>query len=180
MKISRTDAHDRFSYLQQQADYISQGIEDCKTKNSLGEALLASAPYMYVYAHKREIGTDERFSLWMNGFYSSLADVPTARLLWQPRLRRPAPELNSMLFKVYPHDDIVKIIWMIPQQELWEQYEKGKMTESQIIYESIDQYKKDPKKLEYPDDEDLSDEAIQKIYARVAHAIKTTKPEIAD
>jgi hypothetical protein len=165
MKINHLDAHDRFTYLNKtQSDLIAQGIEECKTKNQLGKALLSLSPYIYIFAHKRQIGMDERFSLVIKGFYAYLEETPTHRLIWQPRLTKPAPQENSMLFKVYKNKDWVKVYWIIPEASMWPQYEKGKLSESEIIVNSIHSFKTDSKKLMAPEEEDLSQEQCESIY----------------
>ena len=126
MKISRTDAHDRLQFFNKQADHISQGCEDC-IKGRPEE--FGDYPF-YIFAHKREINTDERVSIYnfdmVEAFsnpnykrqYFSLEDVPSARMIWQARLTRPRPQENSMCFKHYPLKDIINICWIIPSKEL--------------------------------------------------------------
>lgn len=99
--------------------------------------------------------------------YESLSDVPTDRLIWQPRLTKPKAQDNSMLFKAHPGFDTVKVIWMIPAREMWEQYTKGKMLENKTVVESIELFKTDPRKLEQKEDDDLPDHVISKIYEEI-------------
>ena len=73
-----------------------------------------------------------------------------------------------MLFKGYPGTDNVKIIWIIPDRCLWEQFEKGKMTENKTVWESIDMFVNCPDKLEAKEEDDYSDQAIEKIYMEIS------------
>lgn len=156
--IKRTDAHDRLIELQKQADHISQGCQDC-IKNRPEE--FGNHPF-YIFAHKREIGQDERFSLFLE--YGSFDKVPTHRLIWQPRLTKPKMEENSMLFKYYPKNDVIKVIWMLPARELWDQYSKGKLSENKVVSESIYDFKNNKVKMEEKEEDDLSDKMIDTIY----------------
>lgn len=176
MKIKRTETHDRLQQFSKQADYISQGCEEC-IRNRPQE--FESLPF-YIFSHKREIGIDERRSMYNLDFYDSLThenyqkkytsleDVPTARLIWEPRLTKPLPQENSMLFKAYPGTDNIKIVWMIPSKELWPQYKKGNLTEHQIVCESIYDFENNPRKLSASEDDDLPDEKINAIYEQMS------------
>ena len=144
MKINHLDAHDRFeSFIQQRFD-ISECCQDMLNKKPFGDI-----PF-YAFAHAR---TDD--------------DGLTKRLVWQPRLTKPKAQENSMLFKLYP-PDMVKVIWMIPASELWATFERGKMTQNQLIWESIQKFKTDKKKLEANEDDDLTDEQIAKVYEAIS------------
>jgi len=141
LKINRLDAHDRFEYFTKQSFDISQTIQQIISTRPFGDY-----PF-YLFAHAR-----------------TADDGVTKRLIWQPRLTRPKAQTNSMLFKVDPKTDIVKIIWMIPPKEQWHMFERGKMTENEIIAESIYDYQHNRQKLEAKDPDDLADEVIDKIY----------------
>lgn len=155
MKINRLDAHDRLLFYKKQSDYISQGCQDC-IKNRPEE--FGVLPF-YIYAHARTEDEGEN-----------------KRLIWQPRLAKPQRvETNSMLFKYYPSTDTIKIIWMIPDERMWRQFVKGNMTESQIIIESIHNFKYNRKMLIAKEDDDLSDEKIDAIYTQIALNQKNKK-----
>lgn len=141
MKINRLETHDRLQHFTKQSFYIAECCQDLINQRPFGEY-----PF-YIFAHSR---TDE--------------DGLTKRLIWQPRLTKPKAQSNSMLFKAYPGTDIIKIIWMIPAVELWEQYEKGKLTENKTVYDSIQAYKLNRNSLEREEDDDLADEKIDEIY----------------
>jgi hypothetical protein len=107
--------------------------------------------------------------------YKTLEDVPEKSIIWQPRLTKPKTQTNSMLFKVKPGTDIVRVIWMIPAREMWAQYEKGKLTESSIIAESIHDFEHDRKKLEASEPDDLTEEEVDSIYREISTAAKWKK-----
>jgi len=89
-----------------------------------------------------------------------MEEVPSARLIWEPTLDKPLAQENSMLFQAYPGTDNIKVIWMIPAKELWEQYSKDKITEHNIVAESIYDFQNNRRKLEVREEDDLSDEKL--------------------
>lgn len=151
MKINRLETHDRFQHFtKQQFD-----IGECCTeviKNRPEE--FGNRPF-YIFAHPR---TDD--------------DGITQRLIWQPRLTRPKPQTNSMLFKAHPPGDVLKVIWIIPKRELWSNYAKGMMCENKTISDSINDFRHNRKKLEKADPEDLDDKAVESIYREIARNAK--------
>ena len=152
MKINRLDAHDRFQYFTKQSFDIAECCQDLINKRPFGEH-----PF-YIFAHAR---TED--------------DGVTKRLIWQPRLTKPKAQTNSMLFKAYPGSDIIKIIWMIPARELWEQYEKGKMTENETVSQSIHDFQFNRQKLEEKEDDDLNDDQIDFIYTQISADLSSKK-----
>lgn len=145
MKINLLDAHDRLQHYQKQGQNISECCEDLIRQRPFGDH-----PF-YIFAHAR---TDD--------------DGVTRRLIWQPRLTKPKAQTNSMLFKAYPGTDTIRIVWMIPAREMWDQFQHGKLTESKIVSESIDHFRNAKEKLEAKEDDDLSDEEIDKIYLELS------------
>ena len=183
MKINRLETHDRFEHFTKQSFDIGKTCQDMIDSRPFGDHSF------YIFAHKREIDMAERLALFNEDLWASIADpnykrmfnsfeeVPSARIVWQPRLTKPEPQENSMLFKGYPGSDNIKLIWMIPASELWEQFEKGKMTENETIYESIQLFKNNPGKLAEKESDDYSDEAINLIYEEIARAAKDKPKE---
>lgn len=152
MKINREETHDRYQYLMQdQALSLSQGAEECLKQNPLSLGLQQYSPYIYMFAHPR-----------------TCEDGITKKMIWQPRLSRPKPQTNSYLFRAKSHSDIIEICWMIPPREMWPQYDKGKITESDIVLWSIDQFTNHRDRLSQKEEDDLSDEIIKNIYIKVA------------
>ena len=148
MKINILEAHDRKQHLiKNESEIIAQGAEDCLKKNNLSLQLQDKSPYIYIFAHPR-----------------TSDDGVSKRLLWQPRLTKPAPQTNSYLFRVKSKTDVLEVIWCIPQKELWGQYKKGNITESELVLWSIDQYENHRKKLAEKDKDDLQDWQVRDIY----------------
>jgi len=145
MKLNRLETHDRYEHFTKQSFSIAECCQDLINKRPFGEH-----PF-YIFAHPR---TDD--------------DGVTKRLIWQPRLTKPTPQTNSMLFKVYPGTDIVKVIWMIPDRALWEQYKKGNVTENNTVRDSINDFQHNRKKLEQKEPDDLSDDQIDAIYRNIS------------
>jgi hypothetical protein len=175
MKLNRQETHDRLLSFKQQADYISKGCEEC-IRNRPDQFTM---PF-YIFAHTRNIEADERISIYesdvLHGMidpmyvrqYNVLGDVPTARLIWTPRLSKPTPQQNSMLFKAYPPTDNVKVIWMLPAKELWDQYLKGNMLQNEMVVQSINMFKTDFATMSLPEEDDLPDARVNDIYANIA------------
>ena len=146
MKIDLYETHDRYREFTTKKDFdISVCCQDLINQRPFGSHAF------YIFAHTR---TDD--------------DGVTKRLIWQPRLTRPTPQTNSMLFKAYPGTDIIKVLWMIPAREMWSQYEEGKITANQTILDSIRDFQFDRQKLERAENDDLSDETINQIYKEIA------------
>ncbi len=151
MKVKTLEAHDRLKYfINDQSANVFQGAEDCMLKNPISLGIQEKSPYVYIFAHPR-----------------TADDGVNKRLLWQPRLSIPQVQTNSYLFRGISHSDIIEIIWILPAQELWEQYEKGNVTESNLAASSISQYKLDKKVLERPHPDDMSEERARPILKQV-------------
>jgi len=177
MKINLLETHDRLLEFNRQADYISKGCQNC-IENRPPE--FGFHPF-YIWAHKRVKELDERIADYNKDIqrsivdisymrkYSKLEDVPTARLIWVPRLTKPKAEENSMLFKAYPPGDNIRVIWMIPDRALWGQYDKGDVIENQTVYDSIRDFLTNKEKLEIKEDDDLSDHIVDSIYKEIAN-----------
>lgn len=152
MEIDRLETHDRYEHFTKQ----SFDIGEC-CQNLINQRPFGHHPF-YIFAHAR---TDD------DGF--------TKRLIWQPRLTKPKAQTNSMLFKAYPGHDTIKIIWMIPERELWTQYEKGKITASETVMTSIQNFQHNREVLERKEDDDLTDEQIDGVYRNLASQARYDK-----
>lgn len=141
MKVDIFDAHDRYKHFVNQDFDIVTCIKDMINQKPFGDH-----PF-YIFSHART--EDDGFN---------------KRYIHQPRLIRPAVATNSMLIRVFPKNpDIVKIIWMIPQRELWDQYTKGLVCEDPFILECIYRYINDPLSFLEPDEYDISPEKARDI-----------------
>lgn len=141
MKINRLDAHDRLLYLKKtQSNDIGECCQDLINQKPFGDH-----PF-YILAHAR---TAE------DGFNKNFILMP-----WP--IKHP-PETNSMMFKAYPGTDRIDVLWIIPARELWPQYKKGNITESEIVCYSIYKFENDRESLAAPDDSDLSPEQAQEV-----------------
>lgn len=138
MKVNRLEAHDRLIEVHKQKDHIGQAVEEC-IRNVPDEVKSS----FYVYAHKRTIGLDEMAKYMLK----SPGKVPTHRIVWMPRITKPEPTENSMLFLVKKGSDEVRILWMLPDACMWEQYGPDKMTHDPVIWESIQTFKSNPAEL---------------------------------
>lgn len=142
MKLNRLETHDRLKhFVKDQSANVFQGAEDCLKRNPLSIAIQEKSPYVYLFAHAR---TDD--------------DGVTKRLLWQPRLTVPEAQSNSYLFRAISHSDLIETCWILPPHEMWNQYEKGNVTEHELALWSINQYKTNKKSLEKPHPDDLPEE----------------------
>ncbi len=147
MKLNVHDAHDRYKYLiKDQWESISKGADECLLRNPLSLAIQDKSPYVYIFAHPRK--TD---------------DGRNERLLWQPRLSIPNPETNSYLFRAISKTDILQIVWVIPKREMWDQYQKGNVTESETVSWSINQFINNRIGLAKPHPDDMPEEKARLI-----------------
>ena len=145
MKINRLETHDRYQFFTKQNFDIGECCQNLIDRRPFGEY-----PF-YIFAHAR---TDD--------------DGVRKRLIWQPRLTKPEAQTNSMLFKAYPGKDIVKVIWMIPARELWDEFKRGNMTENETVLQSIRDFQNNRLALEAKEPDDLSDEQINAIYSSMS------------
>jgi hypothetical protein len=176
MKINILDAHDRLQHLKKQSDVLGQYCQSIIDSSPFG-----NRPF-YIFAHKRQISPDERIAILNSSLhgqieqkYFSLADVPTHRMIWQPRLTKPKAQTNSMLFKVHPGTDILQTVWIIPERELWSQYNKDNLTENETVRYSINAFINNREQLEAPDDEDPSEDEIKSTYLQLSAEAKRKK-----
>lgn len=176
MKVNLLETHDRLLSFTTQRNEISECCQDLINKRPFGDH-----PF-YIFAHSRTIGLDEKFKLYLSGRYPTIDKVPDKTIIWQPRLTKPKAQENSMLFKAYPGSDNIKVIWMLPARELWEQFQINKMTANETIILSIDNYLNHRAELEAKEPDDLPDAVIDRIYreisadARRASSAASAKP----
>jgi hypothetical protein len=147
MKLNKLETHDRYKHFVKQDFSIAECCQDIINKRPFGDH-----PF-YIFAHAR---TEE--------------DGVTKRIIWQPRLTKPAAQPNSMLFKAYPGSDNIKICWMIPDALLWSQFRKGNVTENSLAVWSINMFQFHKKKLEAKEEDDLPDDQVDAIYRQFSRA----------
>lgn len=180
MKVNVLEAHDRLKHLiKDQSANIFQGAEDCLKRNPFSLSIQEKSPYIYIFSHPRTLELDERISKYNKDFersmtetnykrkYLKLEDVPDKALFWDPRLSIPEAQSNSYLFRAKSHTDEIEVIWMLPAPEMWDQYDEGKVTESNWCSWSINQYKSNKKVLERPHPEDMPEEKARLIMKAV-------------
>lgn len=153
LPVNRLETHDRYLEVMKQSQSIAEYCQKLINDRPFGDNAF------YMFAHKRTVGWDEKLSCLARG-----NTPPSDRLLWQCRLTKPTPQFNSMLFKGFPGTDIVKVLWVLPEEDTADQFLKGLMTESEIINDSLRRYWFDRKAMSEPEPEDLSDEKIASIY----------------
>lgn len=146
MKIDPLDAHDRLLHFKkEQSANLFDGVNQCLTKNKDCLSMQEYFPYIYIFAHPR-----------------TADDGVTQRMIWQPRLTMPKAQTNSYLFRAISKTDLIQIIWILPPRELWDQYQMGKVTESQDVVTSIMNFLHAREALEYPHADDWSEDRIKK------------------
>lgn len=149
-KLNRLETHDRLDHFNKQEFDIGKCCQDLLDQRPFG------GHSFYIFAHART--EDEQSGV--------------KRIIWQPRLTKPLAQENSMLFKGTPGSDNIKVVWMIPAREMWDQFLKGQMFHSPIVVESIHNFKNNKKKLEAREPDDLKDEEIDKIYKELSRSKK--------
>ncbi len=147
MKVNILETHDRLSHFKKdQEANIFQGAEDCLKKNPDSLAIQEKSPYVYLYAHPR-----------------TAEDGVSKRMIWQARLSIPKAQTNSYLFRAISKSDIIQIVWLLPPREMWGQYTQGKVTESNEVLWSINQFIHKRKDLEKPHPDDMPEERARLI-----------------
>lgn len=153
LDLNLYDTHDRNDY------FIKQhfGIEECI------DSLMKQRPFFhhpfYAYAHSRthEDGPHKK------------------RLIWQPRLKKPYPTPNTMLFKLYPDTGEVKTMWVLPDDRIWEQFAPRMISYHETIWISIQNYRHHRLELSKPEPDDLTEEEIAKVYRELSHIARQNK-----
>lgn len=142
MKVNILETHDRLKhFVKDQSANIYKGAEDCLKKNELSLAIQDKSPYVYLFAHPR-----------------TAEDGVNKVMYWQPRLSVPEAQTNSYLFRAISKSDIIEVVWMIPPKEMWNQYLKGNVTESNWCQWSINQFRNNKKGLEKQHPDDVTEE----------------------
>lgn len=165
MKVNLFETHDRLLEFQKQSELISQGVQDCI--NNVPDTI--HTPF-YVFGHSRAIGTDERMSIFLQGGFRSISDVPSARMIWMPYPRKPKAQLNSYLFKATKGTDIVEIIWILPPREIWPQFAPDKMTHNESVWISINNFEHNKEALEAPEKGDLTIDQVDEFREKIKQA----------
>lgn len=141
-KVNRLETHDRLEHFHQtETPTIVEILEDWIKKRPFGKHPF----YLYCHFRTHENGVQQRF----------------IQFPWLVKPSQVYP--NSQLYKIYPESNDIKIIWIIPKEEMWANYEKGKMMENEIIYESIQAFKTNKKALLEPETDDLEEYRAQEI-----------------
>jgi|SRR6185312_8341857 len=130
MKINTFETHDRLLNYQNKQMDMSDAIMECI--RNVPDDIKSS---FYVFGHSRTIQFDEKVGMMKLGHHSA-----EKRLIWTPRITKPKAEPNSYLFLCRKNSDIIEIIWMLPQLEMWSEYAPGKMMHNENIWISINSY----------------------------------------
>lgn len=152
LKINLLDAHDRLKHFKGQSQDIGECCQDIINQAPFGNRSF------YIFAHGR-----------------TTEDGSGTRVIWQPRLTKPKAETNSMLFKAHPGTDVILVMWVIPKREQWKNYAKGKLCENETIWNDIQDFLYNRKRLESPDLDDPNDAEIDAIYQELSREAKRNK-----
>jgi len=156
MKLNRLETHDRLQHFKKdQSLNVAKGAEDCLKRNPDSLLIQDKCPYIYLFAHPR-----------------TAEDGVTKIMYWQPRISRPTPQTNSYCFRAISKTDRIEVCWLLPPQETWGQYEKGKVTENQDVKWSIEMFKANFKILDDAHPEDLPEERQKAILRQVLTEIR--------
>jgi hypothetical protein len=83
----------------------------------------------------------------------------------QPRLTKPDPVPGSTLLRVDPkRPEDMTMMWTLPGQEAFNLYKDKKLFADQFVYECIQTYLNNPRKLQKKEPDDLSDEDAARLY----------------
>lgn len=162
IKVDRLETHDRLlDFREKNIASIAGQIDSLIDQNPF-----CGEPF-YIFAHKRTLDEGERI-LHLQSRQYAIENNPTHKIVWQPRLQKPKAQTNSMLFKVYPKDPNKNhIVWILPERELWNCYQKGKMFQEDAVATSIYAFEHEREVLEQPEEDDPSDSKAKAIYRRL-------------
>lgn len=162
IQVNTLETHDRLLDFKKKHE---ESIEN-RIAKMIQEDPFDGLPF-YIFAHKRTLSNGERNLHFQTGQYT-IRNVPSHKIVWQPRLQKPKACLNSMLFKVDPSfPDQVKVIWILPEREQWSSSREGTMFEDPTVIESIHAFENDRSSLEHPEPDDPSDERAEAIYKKL-------------
>lgn len=172
MKLDRLETHDRYLEFMKISEMIDQGIQDCK--NNVPDTI--KLPF-YIFVHKRTLGMDEKIAIFNQELlypfkqrrFKTWQEIPEKRMIYCPYPRRPKPQSNSWLVRVQKDSDIIHVIWIIPEEELWGQFGKGLMCENELICKSIELFRTNPVQLEY-DPMELTIEQVDDFRMKIKEA----------
>lgn len=140
MKVNLLETDDRFLHFKRQdfgADEQAKKIMDAKP--------FGDNPY-YIFVHSRQTDT-----------------TLDHRVIWQPRMLKPVPQLNSMLFRVPRGASAFDVIWIIPPVEIWHEFDKGNIHQNEVINLSIYMFQKRFLELSQPFPDDLTGQEAQDV-----------------
>lgn len=156
MKLNLLETHDRLEHLlKDQSDNVFKGAEECLKLNPLSLAIQERCSYVYIFAHAR-----------------TSDDGLKKRLLWQPRISKPKAQTNSYLFRAQSKSDLIEVVWILPERHLWPQYERGKVTENELVNYSVDLFENNRNELEKPHPDDLTEERSKIIFQKILNEHK--------
>lgn len=140
MKVNLLETDDRFKHFTS-SDYGT---------NKFAKEIVESKPFgdnpYYLFVHTRQQDT-----------------TLNHRTIWQPRMLKPIPQLNSMLFRIAKGSSDFQVIWIIPPVELWPEFDAGKVNENETIRQSIYMFQKRFHELSQPFPDDLTGEEAQNV-----------------
>ena len=146
MKLDRLETHDRLLHFKKdQAANLFAGVDECARLNKDCVSMQDYFPWVYIFSHPR-----------------THDDGVTQRMIHLPRLLKPKAQTNSYLFRLTSKTDIVEVIWLLPPPEMWSQYDKGNVTESEDVRVSIDNFLYHRDELESAHKDDWPEDKIQK------------------
>lgn len=140
MKVNLLETDDRFLHFRNQdfgADAQAKKIVDAKP--------FGDNPY-YIFVHTRQTDT-----------------TLDHRVIWQPRMLKPVPQLNSMLFRVPRNSTAYEVIWVIPPVEIWPEFDRGMIHANDVVQTSIYLFTKRFHDLSMPFPDDLTGEEAQNV-----------------
>lgn len=173
MKINRLETHDRFEHFKKNQKDLDNFLQKVNEERPFG-----LHPFYVFIIHKKTLGLDEKLDLVKKNKYLKLEDTPEALMAIQARLSKPQAAPNTTLIKIYPAQEYCKVIWTLPQQELWDQFLKDTIfNEDELTLRSILAYLNDRRSLEaYEADDPKSEEEFY--YLRKIAEGKSTFVEI--
>ena len=147
MQITKVKKDDVFDYLEEYKNVNTKPLEEFLLDLTMQDPFNGYKFYIFSFLKHNMKGMMEK------------------TLYHQPRLTKPEPTDSSMLFRVDPKKaGDVEVIWILPNLEAIEMFQKGKLFEDQVVNESIREYIDNPERMRKPANDDPSDYLIKELY----------------
>ncbi len=161
MTIAKVKKNDVMEFIEEYKYQSAKGVEEMLNKLIMNPPFGGHNFYVFSFLKNDMKGNGEK------------------TLIYQPRLTKPCPVDNSMLFRCTPFDpEKVEVMWIIPSEQHMKLFQEGKVFYDGLIAECIDKFQKNPQLLRVKEKGDLSDFMIKEVYKQSSQRSKYTQKSL--